>query len=157
MKTKWVVLGGGVFILVAGILLVVVPAPKSAAPFGSGSQASSTTPAGPHNALPDLAIVTAPLPGATVTSPLTVEGEARGNFYFEAVFPVELKDAQGNTLVQGQARAQSDWTTNDFVPFVATLTFPSQPKGSAGILILKNDNPSGDPSKQKELDIPVKF
>jgi hypothetical protein len=46
--------------------------------------------------------------------------------------------------------------TTDYVPFTATLTFTA-PATHTGTLILTNDNPSGDPKKQKELDIPVEF
>jgi hypothetical protein len=43
------------------------------------------------------------------------------------------------------------------VIFKATLTYPAQPKGSKGTLILRNDNPSGDPARDKKVEIPVIF
>ena len=86
-----------------------------------------------------------------------ISGNARGRWYFEASAPVELQDAQGNVIAQGHITAQGDWMTEDFVPFTATLTFTKQPAGSTGTLVLQNDNPSGDPARGFELDIPVKF
>lgn len=106
--------------------------------------------------LDDLLVVNYPTANAVVESPLTIDGQARGNFYFEAVFPVKLLDANGTVIAQGQAQAQGSWMTTDYVPFTATLTF-TKPATDTGTLVLKNDNPSGDPSKDKELDIPVRF
>ncbi|HVW67087.1 MAG TPA: Gmad2 immunoglobulin-like domain-containing protein [Candidatus Peribacteraceae bacterium] len=104
----------------------------------------------------DMIHVTSPLPGATVVSPLGVQGEAVGNWYFEASFPITIKDAHGVVLGQGPAQAIGNWMTTGFVPFAATLPF-STPTTATGTLILQNDNPSGDPSMSKEIDIPVKF
>ena len=144
MKKGWFIILSLLFILiVAGaIALVVVPAPK--------------TPAAAS--LNDLITVTSPLPNSTIGSTtITITGKARGNWYFEASAPVELKDASGAVIAQSHIEATSDWMTTDFVPFSATLSFPPQLAGSTGTLVLKNDNPSGDPAKQKELDIPIKF
>ncbi len=107
-------------------------------------------------ALADLIYVDRPLDRELLRSPFTVSGRARGNWYFEASFPVILKDGNGKILVQLPAQAQSNWMTMDFVPFKAVLEF-SKPATDSGMLILKNDNPSGDPAKSKELDIPVQF
>lgn len=91
-----------------------------------------------------------------VTSPLTVEGTARGYWYFEASFPVELLDGNGKRLAQGPATARTDWMTTEFVPFSITLTF-AQPTTATGTLILHKDNPSGLPENDDELRIPVRF
>lgn len=94
--------------------------------------------------------------GDLLTSPFVVTGSARGNWYFEASFPVQLLDANGNELVSTHAEAQSDWMTTDFVDFQVTLTF-APPTTKTGTLVLKNDNPSGDPARDKFLSIPVRF
>ncbi len=104
----------------------------------------------------DLIIVNNLTANAVVESPLTIEGEARGSWYFEAVFPVALYDADGNVIASGQAQAQSDWMTSDYVPFTVTLTF-SKPTTETGVLKLMKDNPSGDPARDNALDIPVRF
>ena len=97
-----------------------------------------------------------PLAGDMVSSPLKITGQARGNWYFEASFPVKLVDDNGILLAQGPAQAQGEWMTSEFVPFEATLEFKI-PATSAGTLMLRNDNPSGDPARDKELRIPVVF
>jgi len=98
-----------------------------------------------------------PLPGAYVSSPLTVTGQARGTWYFEASFPVELTDWDGKIIAQTPAQAQGDWMTTGWVPFQAMLTFPKQPPGSRGFLILKKDNPSGLPQNEDSREIMIYF
>lgn len=104
---------------------------------------------------PNISVVS-PLPNDTVTSPLTVTGEARGTWYFEASFPVRLLDGNGNQIAIAPAQAQSDWMTENFVPFSVTLTFAT-PATSTGTLILEKDNPSGEPANAAQIEIPVTF
>lgn len=111
----------------------------------------------PASGIPNLITVTNPTQGQKVSSPLTITGEARGNWYFEASFPVEIRDSSGQVLAQASAQAKGDWMTTDFVPFRATLTFPAQTSGSTGTLILRKDNPSGDPARDQSISIPVTF
>ena len=101
--------------------------------------------------------VNTPLPHTAIKSPLNISGQAVGSWYFEASAPVTLKNASGIVIASGHVTAQGDWMTTNFVPFTASLTFPPQPANSVGTLLLKNDNPSGDPTKDKTLVIPVTF
>ena len=107
--------------------------------------------------LSDLIVVDSVVPGQTVTSPLVVSGQARGNWYFEATFPVRLYDADHNELYSGPATAQGDWMTTDFVPFTITLNFAPPASGTTGTLVLQKDNPSGLPENEASLEIPVVF
>lgn len=104
----------------------------------------------------DLVYVEIPLSGTKVTSPLVVSGRARGNWYFEASFPVKLLDSNGNQIAIAPAQAQGDWMTVDYVPFSVTLTF-AQPVTATGTLILQKDNPSGEPQNDDSVSIPVTF
>jgi hypothetical protein len=101
-------------------------------------------------------VVESPFPGALVKSPLTVTGKARGVWYFEASFPVELQDSNGKTMAQIPAMAQGDWMTEEFVPFTGTLEF-AEPETFIGVLIFKKDNPSGLPEHDDQVRVPVKF
>jgi len=98
-----------------------------------------------------------PLPNQTVSSPLTIRGQARGSWFFEASFPVFLIDWDGRIIAQGIASAESDWMTSEFVPFEATLTFTADKEtySHRGALILKKDNPSGLPKNDDALEIPI--
>jgi len=100
--------------------------------------------------------VSSPSADQPVGSPLTVAGEARGPWYFEASFPVKLYDADGRELAVAPAQAQGDWMTEEFVPFKVELSF-NPPTTAAGTLVLERDNPSGLPQNADEIRLPVKF
>lgn len=109
----------------------------------------------------DLIIVTSPTPDATISSPITVTGRARGNWFFEASFPLILVDWDGRIIAQGYASAKGDWMTTDFVPFGGTLEF-SAPEhigdfSDRGAIIFKKDNPSGLPEHDDALEVPIYF
>lgn len=106
--------------------------------------------------LVDLIRIDSPRPNNKIMSPLTVTGKARGAWYFEASFPIEIKDANGNLIGSGIAQAQGDWMTQGFVPFTATIEF-KVPQTTTGTLILRKDNPSGLPENDNQLIVPVKF
>lgn len=105
----------------------------------------------------DLIQVTSPLAGEGVNDPIIVEGRARGTWYFEASFPVEVFDANGKLVSGGIATAKSDWMTTEFVPFRAELKFFVRPETLNGTLVLRNDNPSGLAENEKEVRIPIVF
>lgn len=100
--------------------------------------------------------ISSPRPNETVDSPLVVTGEARGGWYFEADFPVRLYDEAGQLLATAIAQAQSDWMTDEFVPFRAEISF-TPPTSSKGVLVLEKDNPSGLPENADELRVPLNF
>jgi hypothetical protein len=109
----------------------------------------------------DLIRVDSPRPNTSIKSPLTITGQARGNWFFEASFPIFLTDWNGKIIAQGIATAEGDWMTTDFVPFKATLTFDtgdiSGHYSNRGTLILKKDNPSGLPENDDALEYQVEF
>jgi hypothetical protein len=128
----------------------------TATPTAHASDLPTATPTVTESRLDDLIVVTSPLPSAKMSSPVTIKGSARGSWYFEAVFPVSLRDANGTEIATGTAHADGDWMTDNYVPFTATLTF-SKPATATGTLILQKDNPSGLPANDKSLSIPVTF
>jgi hypothetical protein len=108
----------------------------------------------------DLIVVTSPRSHDKVKSPLTVRGKARGNWFFEASFPVELISSDGTVLAQTAAQAKGDWMTSDFVAFEATLSFPllklpSENTSLPVTLVLKKDNQSGLPEHDDSISIPL--
>jgi hypothetical protein len=100
--------------------------------------------------------VTSPLPYSTATNPLIVSGNARGYWFFEASFPIELLDETGNTIARSNATAEGDWMTDEFVPFSSTISWATT-TAREGTLRLHRDNPSGEPSKDASIDIPIVF
>ncbi len=100
--------------------------------------------------------VTNPVSGQLVKSPLIVEGEARGNWFFEATFPVKLLDENGKVIASHFAQTQEEWMTEDFISFTARIEF-EKPATSAGVLLLEKDNPSGLPEHDASIEIQVRF
>ncbi len=125
--------------------------PRCAVPNGS----SFTQDIGNELEKVNLIRIDSPRPTQQISSPLVVTGQARGNWFFEASFPVKLLDQSGTALASGIATAQGEWMTEDFVPFTATLTYNSPVAGGAGTLVLQRDNPSGLPENDDQLIVPV--
>lgn len=135
------------------------PRPESACPAKQNDQAKSApgvkTATSADEVLSEIKL-DSPESNAIVSSPLSIEGQARGNWFFEATFPIRLIGEDGETLASGVATAASDWMTTDFVPFKATLNF--NPGSSAiGMIVLQRDNPSGLPENDKQFGVPVRF
>jgi len=107
----------------------------------------------------EIIILNEPRPETIISSPLKISGEARGTWFFEASFPVVLVDWDGLIIAEGIATAQSDWMTENYVPFEATLNFtnPNTSVSNRGALILKKDNPSGEPKNDDALEITVYY
>ncbi len=101
--------------------------------------------------------LTTPRPNEVIKSPLVIKGEARGNWYFEASFPVELQDVNGVKIAEWYATAEGEWMTEEFVPFTTTLNFEIPAGMKSGTLILRKDNASGLPEHDDALTIPVLF
>ena len=106
------------------------------------------------NATSDTIQVDLPFPGAVTGKSFTVTGKARGPWYFEASFPVEVRDANGTVLATTPAQAKGDWMTENFVPFEAKITVPESYIGPA-TLVLKRDNASGLPEHDASVSIPI--
>ncbi len=104
----------------------------------------------------DLIWLDSPRPNQTVINPITLHGYAKGNWYFEASFPIKVLDANGVVLGQVAAEAQENWMTDEYVEFLASLPF-TNPTTETGTLVLEKDNPSGLPQNADELRIPIKF
>jgi hypothetical protein len=107
------------------------------------------------NASSDMIVVELPYPGAVVAKEFVVVGEARGNWFFEASFPIEVLDMDGNTIAGSFATAEGEWMTTDFVSFKSELIdLPSAYTGPA-TLVLRKDNPSGLPENDASVSFPI--
>ena len=149
------------FLVVSGLVFLVKNydiLDANLPPAGRPSPTDSATPEPTATPIPlsDLIKVDAPLPDTAITSPLKVNGQARGTWYFEASFPVKLLGTDEEILATAPAQAQGEWMTTDWVPFSVELKF-TKPAGQAGWLVLEKDNPSGLPESAAELRIPIKF
>lgn len=106
------------------------------------------------NASGDTIRVDEPVPNAVVGKTFSVAGSARGVWYFEASFPVEVTAPDGTVLAQLPATANGDWMTNDFVPYIVSLKITNGYTGPATVT-LKKDNPSGEPERDASVSFSV--
>lgn len=107
------------------------------------------------NATSDNLVAENPFPGAVVGKEFIATGKARGNWYFEASFPITVLDKDGNQLFQTYATAQGEWMTTEFVPFKSQpIKIPANYIGPATI-VFHNDNASGLPENDKSVSFPI--
>jgi hypothetical protein len=105
-----------------------------------------------------LIVLDQPIDGQKISSPLKISGKARGNWFFEASFPILLTNWDGLIIAEGFATAQGDWMTEEFVPFTSELTFTADKTVSdRGTLILQKSNASGLPENDDAYEITVFF
>ncbi len=104
-------------------------------------------------------VVDFPKPNEKISSPIKIIGKARGNWFFEASFPVFVVDWDGKIIGQSIAHANGEWMTTEFVPFEAEVSYILEPNiySKKGSLILKKDNPSGLPENDDALEFPIEF
>ena len=158
MKTSatWIIIVA--IVLLVGGFYLAGRSHSSPVPLYNTPAATTTepTPAATSTDLSDLVRLSSPASGALIKSPLTLTGQARGNWYFEASFPIRIIDANGRELGRTAASAQGDWMTTEFVPFKATVTFATS-STATGFVVLEKDNPSGLPQNDASLKIPIRF
>jgi hypothetical protein len=92
-----------------------------------------------------------------VTSPIRIQGRARGTWFFEGDFPVVLLDSKGTVVAEWYVTARGEWMTKEFVPFEGTLEFNKPHGGVRGTLVLQKDNPTGLPQHDDQIEIPLFF
>lgn len=94
-------------------------------------------------------IVNQPWSGDSITSPVTVSGEA---ISFEAVVNIRIKDKNGKTLTETTLKTESGTSRS---AFLGNITFD---KGSASEGVVEVYNASAkDNAEQDKVSIPVKF
>ncbi|MFH0947680.1 MAG: Gmad2 immunoglobulin-like domain-containing protein [Elusimicrobiota bacterium] len=149
------------------IIVILIIAAAGAAAWILTQKEAPTPVLNPPASKDDLIRLDSPRPGQVIKTPLTITGEARGTWFFEASFPVILVNWDGLIIAQGIATAKSDpstglgvnWMTTEYVPFEAKLDFTIDKNtySNRGWLILKKDNPSGLPEHDNALEIPIIF
>ncbi len=106
-----------------------------------------------ENASEDDIRVELPYPGAVVGKEFRILGEARGPWFFEGSFSIEVLVPNGDVLAKTYASTEGEWMTTDFVPFISeVIDLPSAYRGEA-VLILRKHNASD----KRELDASISF
>jgi hypothetical protein len=104
----------------------------------------------------DVEVLTVQNDSSSSVRTFRISGKARGTWFFEGSFPIELQDENGKAITTVVATAESEWMTSDFVTFTATINYTFQATKTGFILLMK-DNPSGEPANDDEFKIPVSF
>lgn len=144
-------------IVLIGLLIAVVISQKQIQTIFITPSPTIAPPPEPRSPSPqNLIIISNPIPNQLISSPLVIQGRARGNWFFEATAPVKLIDAAGRNLATGFITAQGDWMTTEFVSFSGELPFATPPTAT-GQLIMEKNNPSGLPENDQQVVIPVRF
>ncbi len=138
----------------AGVIYRILHSSSGAENTADASQ-PATTPEAAKNTESEIRL-TNPKQGEAVKSPLGIDGEAPGSWFFEGVFDAKVLDGDGNELGRGQVQALGDWMTGGLVPFTGKIEY-SRPGSEAGALVLVKANPSGLPENEVQHYIRVKF
>ncbi len=109
----------------------------------------------------EMVVVNTPMQDEKISSPLRVEGTARGGWFFEGSFPIDITDEEGNIIAQKYATVKegNDWMVGKEVevPFEGEIEF-TVPEGiTEGFVVFKKDNPSDKRELDDQFVLPVKF
>lgn len=99
--------------------------------------------------------VSSPGPGGTVDKAFTVTGKAPGPWFFEAQFPLQVRDSDDNVIGHGTATTSGDWQSDAIIPFSASVTIDEPTYKGTARLILMRDNPSGLPENDDAIEFPI--
>ena len=86
---------------------------------------------------------------------ITLTGSIKGGYFFEGTAHGMLIDAYGQVGSQFPLTATGEWMTDGPVAFSAQVSFPVGVGSDRYLLRLENDNPSGDTTHDKHIDIPI--
>ena len=160
-RTWWTVIFGlfAVIVIMLGFMIslpISKPSPAIVVPATSTNSTNSeeTPTSGSQKPLSSRVIVTTPQAKSTVGRTFTVAGVAPGPWFFEAQFPIQVRDVDGNVIGRTNGTAQGDWMTEKLVTFTATIQIDATYHGPAKLILMK-DNPSGMPENDDAIEVPI--
>lgn len=106
-----------------------------------------------HENVSDFIKVSSPQPFEEVSGTLVIKGEAKGTYFFEGDFPVEIVTEDGNSI-KYYATAEGDWMQEGFVPFRSEINISNLAPQQV-TLKLHKDNPSDRPELDMVMEIPL--
>jgi len=100
--------------------------------------------------------IDSPKENQLIQTPLLIKGRARGPWYFEGMFPIDILDGNGNLVKQAIIEAEDDWMTNELVSFETEVDF-KKPDTKTGTIVFHKANLAGIPGAANEVRIQVRF
>ena len=143
-----------IIIIVALVSILVLRQVSPGASITGQISSTTATTASSSQPLHVKVTVAEPTQGQTVPNIFQVSGSAPGNWYFEASFPLQVRDGEGAVIGRAIGSAQGDWMTESLVPFTANVVVDSTYHGPA-TLVLMRDNPSGLPENDDAFEVPI--
>ncbi len=101
-------------------------------------------------------IVNQPGLGAVISSPVVVNGQAPGTWFFEAVLPMSIETAAGEVLAEEIFVTDQDWMTEELIDFSLDIEFDTADTNLGSLKIIKNDV-SDIPRNKNFFYLPVRF
>ena len=98
-----------------------------------------------------------PQPNQTVTSPIELQGQAPGNWFFEGQLSVQLVDKNGKVLGSSEITTQDNWMTQEAVSFSGKLDFKNPNQVKTADVVMNKSNPSGLPENDRQVRLPVQL
>lgn len=144
---------GMTWVLITVPAVSTVPPVSTSTPEKPADQKPLTQP-DPNAPLSTRVTITTPQPNTSVGARFEVKGSAPGNWFFEASFPLQVRDKDGNVIARTHASALGEWMTTELVQFTSTINVETSYKGPA-TLILMRDNPSGLPEHDDAVEVPI--
>ncbi len=95
------------------------------------------------------------VPGAIVSDVVSLAGEVKGGYFFEANILINVLDINQNVLKKGYGTATTDWMTAGPVSFTANVDFTGLIPGPAYIEIQNDDPSDGEAGPAKKILIPI--
>jgi hypothetical protein len=90
-----------------------------------------------------------------IDSPIVIQGEVSGKWFFEGVINVKVLDGAGIVLGRGPLNAEGDWMVEKNVRFSGPLPFMDS-KTKRGCIVIEADDPSGL-GRIKPYELPIIF
>lgn len=142
-------------VLIVALALIAACSPPAEKAKGQGAAPAQGAPAGSSVARAgvasnDLMLTKAPIAGARVASPLSVEGSAPNDWFSAGEFVAQLVNANGVVIAQAPALPQSDWQQPGPVPFIADLVFDVAADTPATLLL---QEPDGEAPREKRVAV----
>jgi len=143
-----------------GVYVVIEASPTSSQ---SSVQKENHEEFGTQSVLPEqlqgnsLIKIDVPEMGESVASAISVSGQAKGQWFFEASAPVTVTNWNGLIIGEGFIEAEGDWMTEEFVPFNGEIVYLQEPDSysATGTVIFMRANPSGLPENDAAVEITV--
>ena|SRR6056297_360429 len=95
--------------------------------------------------------------GGVISSPATLRGQARSDWFLDKKIPVVLTDWDGLIIDEAKAMAQSEIVPGEFIDFEVVLEYEKPELKNNGSLIFHKPTPAGMPDTGQAVEIPVIF